>query len=611
MKRIKAMVCAIVMAVVLLGSAAPTEIRFMPDPSVTASAAAPVWDGTADTSWYYREHTTLLGKSTTEGEAPPRFAVFNIGTAEELAGLAKLVRNGNQMENVVINLTSDIVLNDTSNFENWDKQPPANNWTAIGAVPLDVPNEKAYSCRNTEFFGIFNGNGHTISGMYSMHHNFAGLFATVTGAVTSVVLEDSYVKCTNTQKTSGGDTVLWNTYAGGIAAVCDRGIINRCSFDGKVFASGQNLQGYGTHGCYAGGIVGQFADDDRGIAVIVCSLVALPAGIIINPLIFAIGSGGLDDNIQNPGIYNCMNKGEIYAENGTWENGAGGIVGTGGLYTFMNPDFAVFYCLNTGKIAANHENVGGMVGNGYKFSEQKSYYTNCTRSSQNNAATNFTEAGMSLKEVAEALGDAYQYKNGEISLNFDGLQPQAPDETLETERFSVEKPERNVTLPAPEVSCAFLTHYFGTVVDSDNISVSASSTENISNWWIEVAGDPGFTDVYVKSFTLYDVPAEETYYMRVWGKSEDGAYTEYRYLNLTLREDGTIDVKDGLDPNDVLGDINADGTFGLADMIALQKWILMAPNAALPDWKAADFNGDQVVNVMDLAMMKQMVAKAQ
>lgn len=88
--------------------------------------------------------------------------------------------------------------------------------------------------KSTDFCGVFNGNEHTISGMYSMHHNYAGLFARLSGVVTGVLVKDSYVKCINTQKVDGGSTALWEPCASSIASICDRGIINRCEFDGKV-----------------------------------------------------------------------------------------------------------------------------------------------------------------------------------------------------------------------------------------------------------------------------------------------------------------------------------------------------------------------------------------
>ena len=298
-KRIKAAVCAAVMAFTLFGSLCPVDYHFMRETSVTASAEAAIWDGTEDTSWYYREHDVVVSEN---GE---RIAIFNIRTAEELAGLAKLVRNGNNMKNNMINLVSDVTLNDTTNFDNWDEQPPANNWTATGAVPIEAPNVNVVmtiqpECRNTVFAGMFNGNGHTISGMYSLHHNYAGLFARTSGIITNVIVKDSYIQCINTQKVESGDTALWEACAGGITAICDRGVISHCEFDGKIFASGLNRVGYGTHGSFAGGIVGKFSDDENGVAAVVMMFALVPAGFLINPALFLTASG--QQVITDPGI---------------------------------------------------------------------------------------------------------------------------------------------------------------------------------------------------------------------------------------------------------------------------------------------------------------------
>lgn len=57
----------------------------------------------------------------------------------------------------------------------------------------------------------------------------------------------------------------------------------------------------------------------------------------------------------------------------------------------------------------------------------------------------------------------------------------------------------------------------------------------------------------------------------------------------------------------VLGDVNADGIFNLADVIALQKWLLAVPDTELANWKAADFYEDDCLNVFDLCVMKQVL----
>lgn len=42
-----------------------------------------------------------------------------------------------------------------------------------------------------------------------------------------------------------------------------------------------------------------------------------------------------------------------------------------------------------------------------------------------------------------------------------------------------------------------------------------------------------------------------------------------------------------------------------ANAVALQKWLLCTPNAALADWKAADMCEDERLDAFDLCLMKR------
>lgn len=55
----------------------------------------------------------------------------------------------------------------------------------------------------------------------------------------------------------------------------------------------------------------------------------------------------------------------------------------------------------------------------------------------------------------------------------------------------------------------------------------------------------------------------------------------------------------------IRGDVNADGTFSVADVVALQKWLLAIPDAALADWNAGDLCEDGRLDVFDLCLMKR------
>lgn len=57
------------------------------------------------------------------------------------------------------------------------------------------------------------------------------------------------------------------------------------------------------------------------------------------------------------------------------------------------------------------------------------------------------------------------------------------------------------------------------------------------------------------------------------------------------------------------GDVNADGTFNIADAVALQKWLLGVPDTKLADWKAGNFCNDNRLDIFDLCIMKRELLK--
>ena len=57
------------------------------------------------------------------------------------------------------------------------------------------------------------------------------------------------------------------------------------------------------------------------------------------------------------------------------------------------------------------------------------------------------------------------------------------------------------------------------------------------------------------------------------------------------------------------GDVNADGTFNIADVVLLQKWLLAVPDTKLVNWRAGNFCNDNRLDVFDLCLMKQELLK--
>ena len=63
-----------------------------------------------------------------------------------------------------------------------------------------------------------------------------------------------------------------------------------------------------------------------------------------------------------------------------------------------------------------------------------------------------------------------------------------------------------------------------------------------------------------------------------------------RYMWSKIKNDeGRFDLSASEIPASIKGDVNADGSFDIADVVLFQNWLLAKPDAELADWKAADF----------------------
>lgn len=80
-----------------------------------------------------------------------------------------------------------------------------------------------------------------------------------------------------------------------------------------------------------------------------------------------------------------------------------------------------------------------------------------------------------------------------------------------------------------------------------------------------------------------------------------GGIYEFKYEISTNR----LSIYSANDAVACIGDCNGDGTFNIADVVLLQKWLLAVPNVTIPDWKAADLCEDGRLDVFDLCMMKR------
>lgn len=164
-KRILSILLAVCMALTL-----------MPGVSLTVKAASKVWDGSCDDS---------LTETARDGS--PGTGYYLIDSAKKLAQVEYLSNNGNNFAGKTVLLTDDITLN-SGNAGDWTDSPPKNLWRPIG---------DSYYNGSQYFYGTFDGQGHTISGLYLKDERLIrGLFGYigVGGVICNVGLVNSYLE---------------------------------------------------------------------------------------------------------------------------------------------------------------------------------------------------------------------------------------------------------------------------------------------------------------------------------------------------------------------------------------------------------------------------------
>lgn len=309
----------------------------------TEPVPLPVWNGGAAEAF--------SGNGT---ESDP----YLISTAEELALLAQKVRGGESFAGAYFLLTADLCLNDTSEFDQWEDHSPARRWIPIGGyatVAIDsqlvfdalafqsgglyLRTEAGYQpaksfqsgvvyYRLTAFSGVFNGDGHTVYGLYSQGEpEYAGLFGACKNAVIkNINLSSAYV--------SGGEKV------GGLAGalLADESLtVDQCHVEG-------NIRGEET----VGGLIGYADSTESGKLNVNASSFngKLHATRLAGGILGVIGNGNGALHLTA-----CKNQGEITAN----ETG-GGIVGS-----VIGENATLLSCYNRGSVLCD-ENGGGIAG---------------------------------------------------------------------------------------------------------------------------------------------------------------------------------------------------------------------------------------------------------
>lgn len=114
----------------------------------------------------------------------------------------------------------------------------------------------------------------------------------------------------------------------------------------------------------------------------------------------------------------------------------------------------------------------------------------------------------------------------------------------------------------------------------------ADTIDEIKSW--NISGASSVT-------TISDLHLDAgTYYLKV-------DYYAYNYNPTTYQ----LIVNDGTVDENIMGDVNLDGSFNVADVVLLQKWLLAVPEITLEKWENADFCVDGKLDVFDLCLMKR------
>ena len=338
---------------------------------------------------------------------------YEISSAQELQLLSDLLGNPDDSttdygrKNYI--LTADISLNDTSAYENWKENRPEYDWRPIG--------------RECNFTGVFDGNGHTISGLYingektedDGKNTEYGLFANSFGTIKNLTVENAYVEVsgypvdigilagglskegTVTDCTVSGTVNGYDGYCGGVVGNASDCAIANCEFNGTVTAAGKESQ------VTLGGIAGYYMssegydysfneeldydsfviqdcvnkgtislDDKNSINSTAGGIVGSGDGNILNCVnegvveandedkMGSASAGGIIGCISGYNVSSCTNKGSVTCTGGN----AGGIAGTAYVMDSRFP-VRISDCVNEGMVSAPDYYYAGIVGNAY------------------------------------------------------------------------------------------------------------------------------------------------------------------------------------------------------------------------------------------------------
>ena len=315
------------------------------------------------------------------------------GTEEDpyvIVNGAQLARVGEiDAYRVYFRLDADILLNDTTDWEQWGTADaegytiaPANAWTPL---PLGST-------------AVFDGNGHTIYGLYANFptRNEVGLFGCAYGKILNVTIADSFVcgksdvggvagQCYGTISNCGNHAVITGrSNVGGVVGYA-RETVTDCFNTGAVVTDN-----------YGGGVVGS------GRAVNCRNTGAVRGKNTIGGV---VGSGSAENCYNTAAVSGSYDVGGVVGSGSaanSYNTGAvSGNYATGGVVGYVTA--TVQHCYNIGAITSTDEYgywVGGVVGDqNYGVVSECYYLDSCV--------ANGNEVGVALSEAQMKQTDSF------------------------------------------------------------------------------------------------------------------------------------------------------------------------------------------------------------
>ncbi|MBQ8818808.1 MAG: leucine-rich repeat domain-containing protein [Clostridia bacterium] len=343
---------------------------------------------------------------------------YEISTAAQLAGLAALV-NEYDGSSVVLTDAEGNTATATNFFKNSEHQHvkltadidlSEHSW-----VPIGIDTNFAVGA-TAVFSGVFDGAGHTVSGMTigtrampEEQYQNAGLFGyVIMGEIKNLTVSGSV----NLSSPSAKDRV------GGLVGYLYAGRVINCHSQVNVTVS-QNTTGAP---CYVGGVVGHGAPAEvnrdthingctnSGTVTVTCTCSEISA-------CYVGGVAGYIENMNSPFI-NCFNSGSV-----TGGQYTGGVVGYATNDHEVYRNMRIYNCANVGSVTGDGY-VGGILGgadssmnieNGYHAGDVSGANAGGIVGDANNAGASFCYWLSTSAESASGDGEGYFYDCSALS----------------------------------------------------------------------------------------------------------------------------------------------------------------------------------------------------